>query len=105
MPARSARARKSRRSSVRSRRRPNLRGDARRGRTMNRPLLVVAFLGFSSMAMGATPKGWLLFGSHPEDYDAALDKTVVHGGKASCVLKSKSATPNGFGALGQVFKP
>ena len=73
---------------------------------MKRSLLMIGFLGFSSTAMGAAPlKGWALFGSHPEDYETALDKTIVHGGKASCVLKSKSDKPKGFAALGQVLKP
>ncbi len=35
------------------------------------------------------PKGWILSGSHPAEYEMGLDYEVVHQGKSICIHKSK----------------
>ena len=52
----------------------------------------------------ATPKGWMLAGASPGDYEAGVDRKVTHGGKASGFLRAKEM-PKGFGTLMQMFKP
>lgn len=51
-----------------------------------------------------TPKGWLHAGSHPKDYEMSVDRSMVHGGKASASLKSIAPKTSGFGTLMQTFK-
>jgi len=50
------------------------------------------------------PKGWLLAGSAPADYETGVDRKVSHAGKASGFLRAKEM-PKGFGTLMQMFKP
>ena len=35
------------------------------------------------------PKGWILSGSHPAEYEMGLDYEVVHQGKVSAYIKAK----------------
>jgi hypothetical protein len=51
-----------------------------------------------------TPKGWFAAGSHPKDYEMVVDRSEVHGGKASASLKSVASDLKGFGTLMQMFK-
>jgi hypothetical protein len=50
------------------------------------------------------PKGWIVAGSHPKDYQMSVDREVAHGGKASARLKSIAAKTSGFGTLMQTFQ-
>jgi len=50
---------------------------------------------------GQTPKGWLPAGSHPNEYQMTLDRSVTHEGKASASLKSIKPQTSGFGTLMQ----
>jgi hypothetical protein len=47
------------------------------------------------------PAGWLLAGSHPQDYAASLDRGTVFSGNASASLASLSEDAKGFGTLMQ----
>jgi hypothetical protein len=55
-------------------------------------------------ANAETPKGWFAAGSHPKDYKMSVDRTVVHSGKASALMKSAVSEPGGFGTLMQTCK-
>lgn len=37
------------------------------------------------------PKGWVLSGSHPAEYEMGLDYEIVHQGKTSAYIKAKEA--------------
>ncbi|MDQ0173977.1 AraC-like DNA-binding protein [Paenibacillus tundrae] len=53
----------------------------------------------------STVNGWVLSGSHPQNYEMGIDPTVVHQGKSSGYLKS--VTPmdiNEFATMMQQFK-
>jgi hypothetical protein len=49
---------------------------------------------------GAAPKGWLLAGSNPADYETGIDPKTVHDGHPSAYLKAIH-TNQGFGTLMQ----
>lgn len=52
-----------------------------------------------------TPKGWMLTGSHPHEYEIGLDFEEVHFGKAAGYIEAaKSATMNGFGTMMQTIR-
>jgi hypothetical protein len=69
-------------------------------------IIAVAGLVFAMRAAVAeeTPKGWFHAGSHPRDYEMVIDRSEVHGGKASASLKSIAPETKGFGTLMQTFK-
>jgi len=94
---------------------------------MGRKVMVIAFLGLSASVAActtssstptpstptvtATPprqaaqvRSWQPMGTHPEDYEFSIDKSVAHGGKASALLKSKSVTAKPFGGFVQSIK-
>lgn len=50
------------------------------------------------------PKGWMLSGTHPSDYEMGIDFTNTHHGKASGYLCSKDGSVGGFATMMQVFK-
>ncbi|WP_242145388.1 MULTISPECIES: helix-turn-helix transcriptional regulator [unclassified Bacillus cereus group] len=51
------------------------------------------------------PKGWVLSGSHPTEYEMGLDYKTVHQGKVSAYIQAKeSVTHGGFTTLMQIFK-
>lgn len=51
------------------------------------------------------PKGWILSGSHPAEYEMGLDYEVVHQGKVSAYIKAKeNVTHGGFSTLMQMFR-
>jgi hypothetical protein len=59
----------------------------------------------ASLALGEeVPRGWFRAGSHPNDYEMSVDRSVAHSGKASACLKSIGPKPAGFGTLMQTFK-
>ena len=69
------------------------------------PILVAVIAAFVPKTNGGeTPKGWFRAGSHPKEYEMALDHAVTHGGKASASLKSVVLETSGFGTLMQTFK-
>lgn len=35
------------------------------------------------------PKGWVLSGSHPAEYEMGLDYEIAHQGKVSAYIKAK----------------
>jgi len=50
-------------------------------------------------------KGWMLTGSHPQNYEMGLDPAEVHQGKASGYLKAVTPMePNEFATMMQQFK-
>jgi len=51
----------------------------------------------------ATPKGWILAGAAPSDYEAGVDRKITHSGRASGLLRAKEM-PSKFGTLMQMFK-
>jgi hypothetical protein len=58
-------------------------------------LLTGLLLGFDM------PKGWLKAGSAPLEYQAVLDSTFRHEGKASASLRCTGSSTKGFGTLMQ----
>ncbi|HDR7658387.1 helix-turn-helix domain-containing protein [Bacillus wiedmannii] len=51
------------------------------------------------------PKGWILSGSHPAEYEMGLDYEVAHQGKVSAYIKAKeNVTHGGFSTLMQMFR-
>lgn len=51
------------------------------------------------------PKGWLLTGVYPHQYEVGVDQKVVHRGRVSGTIKgSVNANTQGFGTLMQMFK-
>ncbi|MFJ8530825.1 helix-turn-helix transcriptional regulator [Bacillus sp. NPDC094106] len=51
------------------------------------------------------PKGWVLSGSHPGEYEMGIDYETVHQGKTSAYIKAKEdVTHGGFTTLMQMFK-
>ncbi|MCM3750039.1 AraC family transcriptional regulator [Paenibacillus pasadenensis] len=56
-------------------------------------------------SMESPLKGWFLRGSQPQHYRIDLDRSIIHQGEASGLLKSKShPEAGGFGTLMQQFK-
>ncbi len=51
----------------------------------------------------AAPKGWILAGAAPADYETGVDRKVSHSGRASGFLRAKEM-PSKFGTLMQMFK-
>lgn len=55
--------------------------------------------------MKTSIKGWLLSGSHPNNYRIGIDRNVVHGGEASGYLKSETVLEKDeFATMMQQFK-
>lgn len=55
-------------------------------------------------SMQSEPKGWLLSGTHPSDYEMGVDYKTTHHGKASGYVRSKGNPEGGFATMMQVFK-
>lgn len=69
-------------------------------------VMAVLLAAFAAAGVAADlPRGWQLQGSRPQDYTAALDRAVFHGGAASASLASTAASPEGFGTLMQTSAP
>lgn len=68
--------------------------------------LFAALLSASGAAVAAElPQGWLLAGSHPQDYVVTLDRKTVSSGAVSASLASRSPDAKGFGTLMQESLP
>jgi ATP-dependent Clp protease adapter protein ClpS len=52
---------------------------------------------------GKTPPGWIMAGSHPDDYEVTIDKSVFHSGDRCASVKDAVESPRGFGTLMQTF--
>ena len=67
--------------------------------------LQIALLGFLSLAsMAAAPKGWIVAGSAPADYEFGTDVGKSADGTKSAFIKSKpDAKGDGFGTLMQMI--
>jgi hypothetical protein len=76
----------------------------------NTILMILSLLGAAALASfaGSTadriPKGWSKAGSHPHNYEVALDAVVKHGDKAGAYIKFTGAGAEGFCTLMQSFK-
>jgi hypothetical protein len=65
-------------------------------------LLVAAVSMVAALALKAdVPKGWLLAGSKPGDFDAGVDGGQAFEGHGSAYLKSRSTASDGFGTMMQ----
>jgi hypothetical protein len=65
-------------------------------------IALLMFLSFASMA--AAPKGWIVAGSAPGDYEFGTDAQKSSDGTNSAFIKAKpAAKESGFGTLMQMF--
>lgn len=60
--------------------------------------------GGTRMFMKSVPQGWTVTGQNMEEYEVTTDRTVVHHGRASGRLRSKTGNSLGFVTLMQMFK-
>ena len=70
-------------------------------------LALVGVLAFTFAARAAAPKGWILAGSKPANYETGIDATVNYNAHPAAYLKSKSSAvvgDEGFGTLMQSFR-
>src|SRR5262245_20411694 len=65
---------------------------------------LVTLVSLMSLAADRLPKGWIKAGSHPQNYEIALDAAVKHGDKAAAYIKGAGAASEGFCTLMQLFK-
>ena len=73
-----------------------------RGRAVrNLAMGASAFVALTLSAATDVPRGWMLAGSKPADYEASVDRKTVHEGQPSAVLKDKQGNSEGFGTLMQ----
>jgi erythromycin esterase len=76
----------------------------------NTILMILTLLGAAALASIAgsaadkLPKGWIKAGSHPQNYEIALDTVVKHSDKAGAYIKFTGADSDGFCTLMQLFK-
>jgi hypothetical protein len=76
----------------------------------NTILMILTLLGaaalasFAGSAADRLPKGWIKAGSHPQNYEIALDAVVKHSDKAGAYIKFTGADAEGFCTLMQSFK-
>jgi len=54
---------------------------------------VMTLISLMSFAADRLPKGWIKAGSHPQNYEIALDAAVKHGDKAAAYKKAKESPP------------
>jgi|SRR5271165_2685771 len=58
----------------------------------------------AALAVNAgVPRGWILAGSKPAEYEVGVDTDQAHQGHASAFLKSKKLNVDGFGTLMQLI--
>lgn len=48
------------------------------------------------------PKGWLIAGTAPNEFDAGVDQSIAHSGRASGFIRGRTSWPTGYGALEQI---
>ena len=72
---------------------------------MKSPLLVVLASLIALAAAAQVPKGWIVAGSAPKDYDFGVDEALAASGHKSAFIKAKpTATDKGFGTLMQMVE-
>ena len=65
---------------------------------------LVVLVACSIALQAAVPKGWLIAGSRPADYESGTDSAAAHNGHPSAYLKSITPEVPGFGTLMQDFR-
>lgn len=66
-------------------------------------ILRTGILAFAALAVAQAdvPRGWILAGSKPAEYEVGVDRETVHGGQPSAFLKDENGNGEGFGTLMQ----
>jgi hypothetical protein len=59
---------------------------------------------FSLISQAEVPKGWILAGSKPADYESGIDLQAEFNGHASVLLRAKKPAVDGFATLMQQFR-
>jgi hypothetical protein len=62
---------------------------------------IVVSAGLALAAQADTPRGWMLAGSKPAEYEAGVDRETLHDGQPSAFLQDKNGNSEGFGTLMQ----
>ena len=76
-------------------------------RNQNSCRMLVAVLLLTGLALvtrAAVPRGWLLAGTKPSEYEVGVDGDQMYQGHATAFLKSKTPNADGFGTLMQSIK-
>ncbi len=78
----------------------------RRGWRLTMAAVGLAALGLAPRAHAAVPEGWIAAGSHPQDYEMAVDRGMSAPSQKAppAVIRAKTAEAQGFGTLMQMFK-
>ncbi len=76
--------------------------------TMKKPHLTLIFLGAiagaAGLAVAEIPRGWVVAGSAPTDYEFTRDTTTAAGGRSSALIAAKpGAAADHFGTLMQTI--
>jgi hypothetical protein len=66
--------------------------------------VVLLLTGLVLVAQATLPRGWLLTGTKPSEYEVGVDVDQKYQGHATAFLKSKSLNADGFGTLMQSIK-
>jgi hypothetical protein len=66
--------------------------------------VVLLLTGLVLVAQATLPRGWLLAGTKPSEYEVGVDVDQMYQGHASAFLKSKTLNADGFGTLMQSIK-
>jgi hypothetical protein len=66
--------------------------------------VVLLLTGLVLVAQAAVPRGWLLAGTKPSEYEVGVDGDQMYQGHATAFLKSKKLNADGFGTLMQSIK-
>jgi len=65
---------------------------------------VLLLTGLVLVAQATLPRGWLLAGTKPSEYEVGVDVDQMYQGHATAFLKSKTLNADGFGTLMQSIK-
>jgi hypothetical protein len=63
--------------------------------------VMLLLMGLVLVAQAALPRGWLLAGSKPSEYEVGVDADQMYQGHSTAFLKSKALNSGGFGTLMQ----
>jgi len=66
--------------------------------------VVLLLTGLVLVTQAALPRGWLLAGTKPSEYEVGVDVDQMYQGHATAFLKSKTLNADGFGTLMQSIK-
>jgi len=66
--------------------------------------VVLLITGLVLVVQAALPRGWLLAGTKPSEYEVGVDVDQMYQGRATAFLKSKTLNTDGFGTLMQSIK-